>query len=82
MYQVGGDPTQIMMDMNLQALDNNDALEEIIKKVIADNPEQVTEFRNGKDSLMNFLVGKVMATSGGKANPKTLPETIEKIIKA
>lgn len=76
MYQVGGDPTQIMMDMNLQALDNNDALEEIIKKVIADNPEQVTEFRNGKDSLMNFLVGKVMAASGGKANPKTLPEKI------
>jgi len=81
MYQVGGDPSQIMTDMNLQLLDNDEELEIIIKSVLLANPAQVSEFKQGKEALMMFLVGKVMAASSGKANPKILPDLINKIIK-
>lgn len=80
MYQVGGDPSQIMIDLNLEQLDNDEALSEIIRSVLAEHPEQSSAFKAGKTTLMNFLVGKVMAASGGKANPKSLPDLITKII--
>lgn len=81
MYQVGGDPSQIMRDLNLELMDNDEALNQTIEQVLSQHPEQSAAFRAGKTSLMNFLVGKVMAATGGKANPKTLPELIEKVMK-
>ncbi len=80
MYQVGGDPVQIMTDMNLQQLDNDDELEVIIRSVLMANLDQVAQLKAGKDALMMYLVGKVMAASNGKANPKNLPDIIRKIL--
>jgi aspartyl-tRNA(Asn)/glutamyl-tRNA(Gln) amidotransferase subunit B len=81
MYQIGGDPEEIMETLNLKQLDNSDELEELAKQVFADNPKQAEEFLNGKTALLQFFIGKIMAASKGKANPKNIPEIIEKISK-
>jgi aspartyl-tRNA(Asn)/glutamyl-tRNA(Gln) amidotransferase subunit B len=36
---------------------------------IAANPEQVEQFRAGKEKVLGFFVGQVMQQSRGKANP-------------
>ena len=35
----------------------------------ADNPEQVEQFRAGKDKVLGFFVGQIMQATQGKANP-------------
>jgi len=49
-----------------------------VERVIEENPAVVTEFKNGKESVLQFLVGKCMALSKGKANPKVIQELLRK----
>lgn len=46
-----------------------DQLKSICKKVISENAQAVTDFKNGKEASLKFLVGQVMRLSFGKANP-------------
>ena len=53
----------------LKQLQDTGALEKIVDEVIAANPDNVAQFRAGKDRAFNALVGQVMKASKGKANP-------------
>ena len=53
-------------------------LENIINKVIYENPKNVDAYKSGKDKLFGFFVGQVMKNSGGKANPKLVNEILKK----
>ena len=44
-------------------------LEKWASEVLAANPKMVDEFRAGNEKVLNFLMGQVMKTSGGAANP-------------
>ena len=77
MFKNGGDPSNIVEDLDLIQIDNINKLEDLVIKVIISNPQQVKQYKDGKESLLNFFVGKVMLESKGKANPKK----IEKILK-
>ena len=44
------------------------ALEKVIEEVIARNPKQVEQYRGGKTTVMNFLVGQAMKATRGQAN--------------
>jgi aspartyl-tRNA(Asn)/glutamyl-tRNA(Gln) amidotransferase subunit B len=70
MLESGGDPEQIVEDKGLKQISNEDALGEIIDRVIADNPEQVGQYREGNTNLVGWFVGQVMQATKGQANPK------------
>ncbi len=53
----------------LKQMNDSGALEKIIDAVIAANPDNVAQFRAGKDKAFNALVGQIMKASQGKANP-------------
>lgn len=53
----------------LKQLQDTGALEKIVDEVIAANPDNVAQFKAGKDKAFNALVGQVMKASKGKANP-------------
>ena len=44
-------------------------LKKVIDEVIQQNPEQLAQYRAGKDKLFGFFVGQVMKATQGKANP-------------
>ncbi|QQG52572.1 MAG: Asp-tRNA(Asn)/Glu-tRNA(Gln) amidotransferase subunit GatB [Candidatus Falkowbacteria bacterium] len=81
MYNQGGDPTDIMAEMGLEQMDDEAALEKTVIKIISDNQEQVDQYKKGKTNVIQFLLGKVMAETGGKANPKIVKELLEKNLK-
>jgi aspartyl-tRNA(Asn)/glutamyl-tRNA(Gln) amidotransferase subunit B len=81
MYNQGGDPTDIMAKMGLEQMDDEAALEKTILKIIAENKEQSDQYKKGKTNVIQFLLGKVMADTGGKANPKIARELLEKNLK-
>ena len=53
------------------------ALEKIIDDVLAANPKQVEQYKGGKITVIGFLVGQVMKSSRGQANPATVNELLK-----
>ena len=47
-------------------------------RVIADNPDQARDVRDGKEKTIGWFVGQVMQATGGKANPKMVNELLRK----
>ncbi len=61
----------------LKQMNDSGALEKIIDAVIAANPDNVAQFRAGKDKAFNALVGQIMNASQGKANPGQVNELLK-----
>lgn len=61
-------PTEIGKQMDIIGAVEDDAIENAIQEAIDNNPNAVTDYKNGKDNAVNFLVGQVMRLTKGKAN--------------
>jgi len=51
-------------------------IDALIDEVMSANPQQVANYRSGKDALFGFFVGQVIKASKGKANPKIVNERL------
>ncbi len=69
MWQTRKDPDQIIAEQGLQQVTDVGAIEKLIESVIANNAQQVADYRAGKQQIFGFFVGQVMKASQGKANP-------------
>jgi aspartyl-tRNA(Asn)/glutamyl-tRNA(Gln) amidotransferase subunit B len=77
-YSSGKAPEQIVQEKGLIQVSDEGALDKIIDEVLAKNPTQVAQFKEGKQQVLGFLVGQVMKASGGKANPGKVNELLRK----
>ncbi|MBS0150436.1 MAG: Asp-tRNA(Asn)/Glu-tRNA(Gln) amidotransferase subunit GatB [Nitrospira sp.] len=78
LYSSGKTPQQIVQDKGLTQVSDEGALGKVIDEVLRNNPTQVTQFKEGKQQVLGFLVGQVMKASGGKANPGKVNELLKK----
>lgn len=69
MWKTGDDPAKIVEEKGLVQITDTKAIEEIVDRVIADNPKPVEDYKGGNKKSIGFLVGQVMKLSKGKANP-------------
>ncbi len=67
-----GDVDHIIEKQGLKQVTDSAAIEDLIEKILAANPQQVADYRSGKDKLFGFFVGQAMKESGGKLNPQQL----------
>jgi aspartyl-tRNA(Asn)/glutamyl-tRNA(Gln) amidotransferase subunit B len=65
----GTDADAVIESQGLKQVTDTGAIEAMIDDVIAANPEQVQQYRDGKEQVFGFFVGQVMKASKGKANP-------------
>jgi len=72
------DPITIVEEKGLKQQSDPKELENLIDKVITENPKNVEAYKSGKDKLFGFFVGQVMKNSNGKANPKLVNEILKK----
>ena len=70
MFQTGGDPAEIVKAKGLVQVSDESAIAAFVDQVIAANPAQVQQYKEGKTAVIQYLVGQVMKTSRGKANPQ------------
>jgi aspartyl-tRNA(Asn)/glutamyl-tRNA(Gln) amidotransferase subunit B len=61
-----------------QQMDNSAALEEMIRTVIQQYPEQAAEYKSGKEKLLAFFVGQIMKQTKGQANPEQINALLKK----
>ena len=78
MYKTGKNPDEIIEEKELKQVTDTSAIEALIDEVIADNPDNVAKYHNGKDTLFGFFIGQVMKKSQGKANPAVVNELLKK----
>lgn len=72
-----GTVDQIIEKHGLKQITDTAAIEKAIEMVLADNSEQVEQYKQGKEKVFGFLVGQVMKIMKGKANPAQLNELLK-----
>lgn len=69
MSESGENPEKIVEEKGLKQVTDISAIEAIIDQVIAENPDNVSAYKNGKTNLAGWFVGQTLKLSQGKANP-------------
>jgi len=77
MFAGGEAPSAIAAREGLQQISDTGAIEKIIDEVIAANPKQVEQYRGGKPTVINFLVGQAMKATRGQANVSVVTDLLK-----
>ena len=77
MLETGEAPAKIVEDRGLKQTSDTGAIEAVIAEVLAKNPNQLEQYRGGKEALFGFFVGQTMKAMGGKANPGVVNDLLK-----
>ncbi|MGC9062885.1 Asp-tRNA(Asn)/Glu-tRNA(Gln) amidotransferase subunit GatB [Calditerrivibrio sp.] len=73
-------PKELVKEKGLVQIADENALEEVVKKVLSASPKEVERYKNGETKLIGFFVGQIMKETKGKANPKIVNELLTKLL--
>lgn len=74
------DPDKYIEENGLKQVNDEGALKAAIEKVIAENPQSVEDYRNGKKQAIGYLVGQTMKAMQGKANPGMVNKLLQELL--
>lgn len=74
------DPEAYVKEKGLLTVNDEGALREKVAKVIAENPQSVEDYHNGKEKAIGFLVGQTMKVMKGKANPALVNQILKELL--
>ena len=74
------DPEIYVEEHGLKTVNDEGALEEVIRKVIADNPKAAKDYHSGKEKALGALVGQTMKAMKGKADPGLVNQKLREMI--
>ena len=81
MFKTGADPSHIIEEKGLILITSEAEIEKIAKEVISENQKAASDFKKGKETAFQFLIGQIMAKTKGKANPQIAKEILTRILK-
>jgi len=81
MFRTGKSAAAIIEEKGLVQVSDTGEIDRVIDAVIAANPNQLEQYRAGKETLFGFFVGQIMKASKGKANPKVVNERLKEKLK-
>ena len=74
------DPDAYVEEKGLKTVNDEGALRETVLRIIAENPQSVEDYHNGKEKAIGFLVGQTMKTMKGKANPGMVNQLLKELL--
>lgn len=74
------DPEKYVEEKGLKTVNDEGALRSTIEQIIADNPQSVEDYHNGKEKAIGFLVGQTMKAMKGKANPALVNQILKELL--
>ena len=80
MVETGDDPSHLMEQNNLGQNIPDHELEEIVKQIVANSPDQAAQVQEGKVGVIKWFVGAVMKTTEGRANPTKVENFLRKLL--
>ncbi len=69
---------ELAKELNLIQVSDTGFIDDIVDKIIEENPNEAERYRAGEKKLTGFFVGQAMKASQGKANPQLVREAITK----
>lgn len=82
MFQSGKPASDIVAEQGLTQISDGSFITELVDQVLSDNPEQVEQYLQGKDSLARWLFGQVMRKAEGRADPQIIQNELERQLEA
>lgn len=79
-YRTGQPPSQLVAERGLAVIGAGDALTQMAREAVQNNPKVVADYRAGKATAIKFLVGQIMKATKGQANPQAVQEALEAAI--
>ena len=80
MYRTGRTPAEIIEEKGLVQITDEGALADMLSGILEKNPEQLAQYRAGRQKLFGFFVGQAMKATGGTANPQLLNELLKRML--
>ncbi len=80
MWETGRTAQEIVEAEGLVQVSDSAEIEPLVRRVVADHPKQVAQYKAGKDQVIGFFVGQIMRASRGKANPTLVNELLRKVL--
>jgi aspartyl-tRNA(Asn)/glutamyl-tRNA(Gln) amidotransferase subunit B len=74
------DPENYVEEHGMKSVNDEDAIREVIRKVLADNAQAVQDYRGGKEKALGALVGQTMKATKGKANPAIVNKLLKEML--
>ncbi len=65
----GGSVESIIDELGIKQINDDDEIKDIIKTVLNNNQESVTDYKNGHDRALKYLMGQIMKATKGQVNP-------------
>lgn len=80
MWEEGKTLQAVMDEKGLKQLNSEEDIKAILQTILDDNPNQLEQYRSGKDKLFGFFVGQAMKATKGQANPALLNRLLKEIL--
>lgn len=80
MFDGGVDPAKYVEEKGLKTVHDEGALRKTIEEVVANNPQAVDDYHNGKEKAIGALVGQTMKAMKGKADPSLINQILREIL--
>jgi aspartyl-tRNA(Asn)/glutamyl-tRNA(Gln) amidotransferase subunit B len=78
LFRNGGKPEEIVKEKGLAQVSDESFIQEIVTKVLNDNPSEVEKYLAGKETLLQWFMGQVARATKGKADPAITKELMLK----
>ncbi len=79
-FATGKDPDGVVKEKGLAQVSDEDAIRTEVKKILKNHPDEVAQFRGGREKVLGFFVGQVMKATKGKANPKVVNKILRELL--
>ncbi|TAE29963.1 MAG: Asp-tRNA(Asn)/Glu-tRNA(Gln) amidotransferase subunit GatB [Candidatus Kapaibacterium sp.] len=73
----GKSPKKVVEEKGLAQVSDTSLIVEIVDRILAGNPDEVSRYRGGKTNVMGFFVGQALKETKGKANPKVVTQILQ-----
>ncbi len=80
MFSEDIDPVKYVDEKGLKTVNDEGALRKTIEEVVANNPQAVEDYHNGKEKAIGALVGQTMKAMKGKADPAMVNQILKEIL--
>lgn len=74
------EPNSYVKEHGLAMIDDDIELRQVVKDIIDNNPQSVSDYKSGKEKALGYLVGQTMKAMKGKANPSKINEILRELL--
>ncbi|MBQ9783694.1 MAG: Asp-tRNA(Asn)/Glu-tRNA(Gln) amidotransferase subunit GatB [Clostridia bacterium] len=80
MWERDESPRSLVKALGWEQITDPERLRPVVRRVLDENPQSVTDYRNGKKAAAKALVGKVMSATDGKADPILVHSLVDSLL--